>query len=272
MKENDVILCPVHSISNTLKPILSKAPQDLLFEIVTINDRNFLRYVLHRTDLHLHYAQIHLKFRFLCTGLSVRTVGHFWVDDVLLNESLQPIWKQANVIKLETDKEIDPSGPRLLTPQEFVSAEDFTAWISISYSRVFIYHDIGLFLLRNSLPGAYFYADVLLNFFKIVELVTYKRIQEKPKLKTILQESKKLKIASLDESEIRDFYTIRCRDSAHDWDKVQPITRRQAIECKMWSEELIISDMVDRLKKPHPPGILKVHDSPKGAIIEIHFQ
>ena len=268
MKKGEVILCPVFSIANVPKTIVG---QDLVFELVTKNGRHFLRYRVSEEDLGQSYEAMLLKFRFCCTGLSVATNGHFWVQDVLLNEGLQPIWERKKVLRLEVDKEIEPGGPKPLTVKEFIFGGDVTAWIAMNYPRVFIYHDIGLFLLRSSLPVEYLYADVLLNFFKIVELVTYKRAKKKPELDVILQESKTLKIIVVDESEMREFYIVRSRDAAHDWDKVRGITRRKAIECKMWAEELIIMDMLDRTQDITLQVILEVHDSPHGAIIRPKF-
>ncbi len=268
MKKGEVILCPVFSIANVPKTIVG---QDLVFELVTKNGRHFLRYRVSEEDLGQSYEAMLLKFRFCCTGLSVATNGHFWVQDVLLNEGLQPIWERKKVLRLEVDKEIEPGGPKPLTVKEFIFGGDVTAWIAMNYPRVFIYHDIGLFLLRSSLPVEYLYADVLLNFFKIVELVTYKRAKKKPELDVILQESKTLKIIVVDESEMREFYIVRSRDAAHDWDKVREVTRRKAIECKMWAEELIFRDLLDRSKKPSPPLILEVHDFPQGAVVTPKF-
>lgn len=268
MKKGEVILCPVFSIANVPKTIVG---QDLVFELVTKNGRHFLRYRVSEEDLGQSYEAMLLKFRFCCTGLSVATIGHFWVQDVLLNEGLQPIWERKKVLRLEVDKEIEPGGPKPLTVKEFIFGGDVTAWIAMNYPRVFIYHDIGLFLLRSSLPVEYLYADVLLNFFKIVELVTYKRAKKKPELDVILQESKTLKIIAIDESEMREFYIVRSRDAAHDWDKVREVTRRKAIECKMWAEKLIFRDLLDRSKKPSPPLILEVHDSPQGAVVTPKF-
>ena len=184
---------------------------------------------------------------------------------------MQSIWERKKVLRLEVDKEIELGGPKPLTVKEFIFGGDVTAWIAMNYPRVFIYHDIGLFLLRSSLPVEYLYADVLLNFFKIVELVTYKRTKRKPKLGPILHESKSLKIIALDEIEMREFYNLRGSDAAHDWDKVRGISRRKAIECKMWAEELIFRDLLDRSKKPSPPLILEVHDSPQGAVVTPKF-
>jgi len=246
MQKDDVILCPIFSIANVPKTIVG---QDLVHELIRKKGRYFLRYRVKQEDLGLPYEAILLKFRFFCTGLSVATIGHFWVQDVLLNEDLKPIWERKKIIGLEADREIEPTGPTPLTDKDFTAGHKVTYWIAKNYPRVFNYHYIGLFLLRSSLPVEYLYADALLNFFKIVELVTYKRVKKKPDLDLILQESKALKVEALDESEMKEFYIVRSRDSAHDWDKVRRVTRRKAIECKMWAEELIIRDMVDRSKK-----------------------
>lgn len=271
MEKGDVILCPVFSIANVPKTIVG---QGLVCELVMKKGQYFLKYRVSEQDLEQlgqSYEKMLLKFRFLCTGLSVATLGHFWVQDLLLNEDLQPVWERRKVLRLEVDKEIDPSGPRPLTVKQFIVGEDVTYWIATNYPRVFNYHYIGLFLLRSSLPGEYLYADVLLNFFKIVELVTYARIKRNPKLGPILHESKTLKIIALDVKEMKEFYQLRCSDAAHDWDKVRGVTRRKAIECKMWAEELIIRDMLDRSKKPGTPLILEVHDSPQGAVVTTKF-
>ena len=268
MKKGDVILCPIFSIANIPKTIVG---QGLIHELVTIKGQYFLRYRVNEQDFGLSFEKMFLKFKFFCTGLSVATIGHFWVQDVLLNEDLQPIWERKKVLKLEVDKEIEPGGPKPLTVKEFIFGEDVVYWIATNYPRVFIYHDIGLFLLRSSLLGEYLYADVLLNFFKIIELVTYARTKRIPKLGPILHESKTLKIIALDVKEMKEFYQLRCSDAAHDWDKVRGVSRRKAIECKMWAEELIFRDLLDRSKKPSSPLILEVHDSPQGAIIRPKF-
>lgn len=263
MKKGDVIFCPIFSIANVPKPIEGEG---LIHELVTMKGQWFLRYRVYEEDLGQSFEDIFLKFRFFSTGLSVATLGHFWVEDVLLDGNIQSIWKRRKAINLEVDKEIDRGGPVPLTVKEFVRAEDVTYWIARNYPRVFNYHHIGLFLLRSALATEYLYADVLLNFFKIVELVTYTRARKPPRLKILLQESKKLNIASVEASEIKQFYYLRGRDAAHDWDKVRGITRRRAVECKMWAEELIIMDMIDRSQK-HTKETLKVYDSPQGAIV-----
>jgi len=268
MEKGDVILCPVFSIANVSKTIVG---QGLVYELVTKNGQYFLRYRVSEEDLGLSFEQMFVKMKFHCTGLSVATIGHFWVQDVLLNKELQPIWERRKVLDLVVDKEIDASGPIPLTVKEFVFAQDVTAWIAINYPRVFNYHHIGLFLLRSSLAGEYLYGDILLNFFKIIELVTYARTKRNPKLGPILHESKTLKIIALDVKEMKEFYQLRCSDAAHDWDKVRGVTRRKAIECKMWAEELIIYDMLDSSRISRPAETFVVHDYPQGSIVTPKF-
>ena len=264
MKLGDVILCPVFSIADSPKPIEGNA---LLCEIIEKDGHYFLKYRITKEDLGHSYEQMFLKFKFICIGLSVATIGHFWVQDVLLDEELRELWTRKKSLQLIVNKEIEPSGPRPLTVFHYSLGEDLTAWISLNYPRVFTYYTIGLFLLRSSLPTEYFYADVLLNFFKIVELVTYKRTKKKPELSVIIADSKTLNITCVDEADIRKFYVVRSRDSAHDHDKVRGINRQQAVECKMWVDELIMRDMITRAKKPRDV-VVKVTETPQGAIVE----
>lgn len=266
MKKGDVFLCPVHSIATTLKSITGEG---LACELVTKGKHHFLRYTITDSNLTDTYEHLLLKFRFFCTGLCVITIGHFWVEDVILDKDFRVVWKRENTILLEMDKEIDSAGPSPLTVSEFVSGQDVAGWIATKYPRVFNYHHIGLFLLRSSLAGEYLYADVLLNFFKIIEVVVHSRTNQKPKLNLILRESRALKIISMDdEEEMEEFYRLRGSDAAHDWDKVRGVTRRKAVECKMWAEELIIRDMLDRGKEMGERHVLQVNDSPQGATVK----
>lgn len=262
MKEGDIILCPISTITHVPKPIEGEG---LVCELVEKKGQYFLKYRISKDDLGDSHEPMFLKFKFICAGLSIATIGQFWVQDVLLNENLQPIWVRERTIQLVKDKEILPEGPSPLTAQNYTVGEDVTTWVALKYPRVFNYYHVGLFLLRSSLPVEYLYADVMLNFFKIIELVTYKRTNKKPELDVILEDSKALKIISVNEAEIRKFYIVRSRDAAHDHDQVQGISRRQAVECKMWVDELIIKDMINRGGRP--ANILEVRDSPNGAVI-----
>ena len=269
LKRDDIVLCPIFSIGHELKPITGEV---FLCELVTMNNRWFLTYRIDEQDLGRGFDFIFLKFRFFSTGLSVATTGHFWVGDVLLNKELQPIWERKKSIRLVVDREISRSGPSPLTAQEFVKAGDVGGWIAKNYPRVFNYHHIGLFLLRSNLATEYLYADILLNFFKVVELVTFARARKKPDLDVILEEHRNLKhknlnLTDIEEPEIKEFYILRCRDAAHDWDKVRGITRKKAIDCKLWSEALVLMDMEDRAH--HKESIIEVLESDKGAIARL---
>ena len=265
VKKDEVVLCPVFSIGRTMR---SMSGEVLLHELVKMNEQWFLKYRISEQDLGLGLRDMLLKFRFFCTGLSVSTFGHFWVDDVLLNEELKVIWREKKSIRLVVDREISPGGPLTLSGQEFFRGEDVEYWIAVNYPRVFNYHYIGLFLLRSNFEREYLYADVLLNFFKIVEIVTFARTREKPKLNVILRDHRKLRskyvdMPDIEESEIREFYAIRGRDAAHDWDKVRGVSRGKALECKLWSETLVMMDMKDRTEGKE---IKEVIEYDEGAI------
>jgi len=267
LKKNDVVLCPIWSIGKIMRAVSGEV---LLHEIVQKNERWFMKYRIDDNDLKLRFRDILLKLRFFCTALSVSMGDHFWVEDVLLNEELKIVWKGKRSIRLEVDKEILPSGPSALTGKEFCRAEEVECWIGINYPRVFNYHYIGLFLLRSNFETEYLYADVLLNFFKIVEIVIFSRVRKKPELGVILEEHRKLRnqyeiMQDVEESEIKEFYYIRGRDAAHDHDKVKGVSRRKAIECKLWSEALVMVDMVDRLKGKKVKQIIEVKECDEGA-------
>ena len=246
MKIGDNILCPVFSLSNKIAPFVPN--RDNVFGIVKVNGNNFLKKQITKEDLGRYYGDIFLKFKICCVGLSVATIGHFWVQEILLNENLETIWEGSKAIVLVKDTEIDENGPRIMKVSNFNSAEQLMAWISMNYSRVVLYYSMGLFLLRSTLIENT-NPEALLNFFKIIEIVVYKRTNKKPKLRVILKENKKLNIEMLDEKDIKDFYEIRGRDTAHDWGKSKPVGRKEVVECKMWADELIIRDFADRGKE-----------------------
>lgn len=200
MNIGDSILCPIFSMTHVISGLVPT--KENVFNIVRIGEKNFLEHKITKDMVGRPYGEILLRFKICCTGLSVATIGHFWVEDVLFNEKLETIWESSKNIPLVVDKEILRSGPGTLRIEDVNSGEQLMAWISFSYPRVIIYHSMGLFLLR-SVSSEYVYADTILNFFKIVEIIVYSRTTNKPTLKAILEESRNLKIAVLDEKEIK---------------------------------------------------------------------
>jgi len=248
MKVGDAILSPIFSISHEITP--SMFEQFELFSITTINKKNYLRTKINQEDLEKP-GRVVSKFRMFCTGLSVVTIGHFWVDDILLNENLEVIWGEKKAISLLKGIEISDTGPESLRLEQFKWGKQMVGWIASEYSRVFLYYEMGLFLLRVPIYGNV-YPEALLNFFKIIELVTYKSTMKKAQLKVILSEAKRLGIGALDEKEIKKYYRIRGRDVAHDWGKTEPVSREDVINCKHFAEEYIIIDMKNRRGKRKP--------------------
>ena len=268
LKEGDVVLCPVFSIGRTMKSISGEV---LIHELVKVNGRWFLKYRVIGDEVRLGFRGMLMRFRFFCTALSMSTFGQFWVGDELLDEKLQVIWKEKKAIQLVIDREIPRSGPLRLEVREFHWAENVVYWIATRYPRVFMYHHIGLFLLRSNFATENLYADVLLNFFKIVEIVTFVRTGKKPKLGVILEDYMKLKskyvvMGDIEESEIREFYTIRGRDAAHDWDKVMGVSRGKALECKLWAEALVMVDMKEGIEGREVIETIEVVESAEGAV------
>ncbi len=249
MKIGDNILCPIFSITHVISPTIFENEE--LFNLVTINGRNYLRIKISKDDVGRLHRDILLKFKLFCTGLSVATVGHFWVDDILVNENLEVIWGGKKAVLLLKGKELLDSGPQPLRIEQFGWGKQLVGWISLEYPKVFLYHSMGLFLLRVPVYED-IYPEALLNFFKIIELVTYKRTMKKPQLRVILAEANRLDIKALDEEEIKKYYRVRGRDVAHDWGKTEPIGREDVIDCKHCAEEFIISDRHERISKVKP--------------------
>lgn len=248
MKVGDYILSPIFSISHEITP--SMFEQVELFSVTTVNKKNYLRTKLVQEDFE-EPTRLLSKFQMFCTGLSVATIGHFWVDDILLNENLEVILGENKVISLLKGIEISDTGLESLRLEQFNWGKQLVGWIASEYSMVFLYYDMGLFLLRVPRYGNV-YPEALLNFFKIIELVTYKRTMKKPQLKVILSEAKRLGLGTLDKQEIKKYYRIRGRDVAHDWGKTEPVSREDVINCKHFAEEYIITDMKNRRRRRKP--------------------
>jgi hypothetical protein len=113
--------------------------------------------------------------------------------------------------------------------------------IATNFHQAWLYHRTGCYLLRNSVPGEAFHAEALLNFFKIGELITAKMYLKNPKLRDILAASDELDVTKhFSHQDVRSFYRVRCQDAAHDWLNARPVTREMTIDCKMWSEEMLV--------------------------------
>jgi len=215
--------------------------------------------VLH-TDGDHGWDQLYMKMEWFVTSLSIGTFTYCWLSDRIYDETWKEVWRKPGTLKLITEKEGDPlileDTPKNLMPLMV----NLTYWVSISYPRVFLYHYIGLLLLRTPLVGYDLNSEILLNFFKIAELVTATRffkiaelvtatrMSRKPRLKLIIATSKALN-APYDESEVKEFWKVRSRDAAHDDRKAQHIERELAVDCKMWAEYLVIQDWRDRGEK-----------------------
>jgi hypothetical protein len=238
------------------------------FGITAINNIPYLTYELQEGDRDFTWGTIFRKLQMFCSALSISSLGHFWTERLLVDDSLRTIWEQPRSLYLVADKEIDKEGPSDITVGQLALADGVTYWVAKNYPRVFIYHRTGLWLLRSNFPAEYLYSEVLLNFYKIVEAVSKSRTGKKPKLDVVLEVCHDLKTTGYSDQEIRSFYNIRSRDAAHDWGKAQPISREVAVECKLLAEQVVLYDMLDRF--PEIKKTVVVQRSPSGVIKGIY--
>jgi len=250
MKVGDNVFCPFHSITHLINSSLFE--NETLFNIVNVKGKDYLRTEVSEYDLNRPTQDILLKFKLFCAGLSVATVGHFWVEDKLLDSNLRVILGEQTALVLLKGKELPDSGPSDLRVEQFGWGKQLVGWISSQYPHVFMYYSLGLFLLRvPSLENVY--PEALLNFFKIVEIVTYTRSKKNAQLNVILSEAKSLDIKALNKTEIKKYYKVRGRDAAHDWGKTEPVEREDVINCKHVADEFIIADRKERINKVKRP-------------------
>jgi hypothetical protein len=233
-----VVRVAINTLSDKFKPFAIAG-----FDVgIVLEDggQPFLRYRTRETDPK-DWLFIYVKLRSFLTSLSIATFGHVWPDDRIYWED-EVVWTRPKVLAIVVDKEGDPGQPQHVTTSEAVRLIELEAHIATQYPEVWFYEEIGLYLLRNSDPPWQFYAEVLLNFFKIGELVTATRYKAKPGLRDVLRASKDLGVIGYSNEEIREFYKVRSRDAAHDWGESQPVSREQAVECKLWAEQMVYLD------------------------------
>jgi len=242
-REGLVLRSPINSIGDKLLPF--DVPE--LGIGVVLNDSGwpFLSYTVNEKD-DKAWSFLHAKLSSCVTALSIATSGHFWLDDRIFDEQGRILWERPKAVRLIVDKEGDPEAPDEVDTDLATAMFDLLYHINTHYPSVLLYHDVGRYLLRTSYPGHEFNADILLNFFKIGEVVTASLLQVKPKLADIQRASRELGIKHFSDTEIKRFYTVRSRDAAHDWLQTKPIPRELAVDCKMWSEAMIFKDWMHR--------------------------
>jgi hypothetical protein len=238
-----VVWAAIHSIVQELEPF--NVPDMGLG--VALSDQGYpgLWYQLKESDLGRHdpsdWVFIWIKMNSFVRTLSIVDFSNLWLDDRLWHQG-KLAWQRPKAVPLITDKEGDPANPeKVFTGSQLAhSTVNLSYHIATNFPRVWLYHETGCYLLRTSFPGYEFNGDILLNFFKIGELVTASMYAVKPKLKDIQRASAELGIAPFTGEEIREFYRVRSRDAAHDWLKAEPVARGLALDCKMWSELMVI--------------------------------
>lgn len=197
------------------------------------------------TDFERTWEILYIKMETFITSLSIGIFSHCWLSDYLYDEDGREVWRKPGTIRMVVEKEGDPLEKEPTPAHMATTMIDLSVHISKFYPRVFLYHYIGLLLMRTPLVGFNLNGEILLNFFKVGELLTTSRTGAKPTLKNINAVTKALD-GSYSASEVREFYKVRSRDAAHDYQQAQNIERELAIDCKLWSEELIVRDWMDR--------------------------
>lgn len=256
------VLIPVHSIAARLLATegFRNQGEEPLYGFVTRNDQTFMRVRVidsDSADRRDQNAKILRRAKSYVTGLSVITFGHIWLDAVLLNEALEPIWTEPRRLALIKDKEIDPSGPNEVTDQDVGFSLQLTGFIAAQYPQVLVFHNTGLFLLRSSLAydfADYYHAEAVVAFYRIVEAVTARRSKvRKPEVKHVLMQLQALgllqqksgKGTGWTKDEVTDMYILRSGPSAHGAE-LAVVSRDEAVEAKLFAELVLVKDYIAR--------------------------
>lgn len=256
------VLIPIHSIAVRLLdtegfPHKSDKPP---YSIVSKKEATFMQVQVIDTDSEDRrdqHAKILRRAKTYATGLSVITLGHIWLEPVLLTEGLDPIWAEPRRLALIKDKEIDPAGPNDLTGPDVDYSLQLAGFIAAQYPQALIFHNSGLLFLRSSLAydyADYYHAEAVVAFYRIVEAVTARRSGvRKPELKHVLKEVEALGLlqkksgegVGWTKEEITDMYILRSGPSAHGAE-LAVVSREEAAEAKMFAEMMLIKDYIAR--------------------------
>ena len=228
----------------------SGGTENVLFDLVTIEDKTFLR-VWPSGDPEIHrrgYGAVMRRAKMAATGLSIATFGHVWVEPVVLDRERHVLWTEPKVLSLIVDKEVDPGGPQPLQLYEYIEAKHLVTWISAQYPQVLIFHYAGLFLLRSSLgydSADYFHAEALTASYKMAEAVVSRRTGDMNPDLTLMQKVVKELGVSFEAGEIKALYIARGQAGAHG-NRLVVLDRAQAIEAKLFADSMVWKDYLDR--------------------------
>ena len=193
----------------------------------------------------ISWEHLHGRMEMYLTGLAIVSYTHCWISDYIYDEQAQEVWRNPGAIRLITEKEGDPLSEEQLGQDETASLVEVAFHVARQYPRVFLYHHIGLLLLRTPIVGYNLNAEILLNLFKVSELVTSVRTHRKPTLARIVETTSALGI-TIEDDEVKKFWQVRSRDAAHDFAQAENVERELAVDCKLWAEELVVRDWLER--------------------------
>lgn len=256
------VLIPIHSIAIRLLDTggFSYQGDRPPYSIVTKKGATFVRLEVidsDSDDRRDQHGKILRGAKTYVTGLSLITLGHIWLEPVLLSEALEVIWTEPRRLALIKDKEIDPAGPNDLTAADVDYSMQLAGFIAAQYPQVLIFHNSGLLFLRSSLAydyADYYHAEAVVAFYRIVEAVTARRSGiRRPKLKHVLKEVEALGLiqkksgegVGWTKDEITDMYILRSGPGAHGAE-LAAVSRKDAAEVKIFAEMMLIKDYIAR--------------------------
>jgi hypothetical protein len=194
------------------------------------------------------WAFIWIKMSYQVETLAILTLGNLWIGNRLWSDS-KVVWDRPRGVPLVPEKEY--SSEPVSIRETFgdvelgVVAVNLHYHIATNFPRAWAYHNVGCYLLRTSFPGHEYHADALLNFFKIGEMLAALMYSVNPELKHIQQATRELGLSDhFTDDDVKNFYRVRSRDAAHDWLTAENVEREDAVDCKMWAEDMLIHHMI----------------------------
>ncbi len=265
----DPVLLPVHAIGLGLRPIESPTKPGL-YDLVEIDGQMFMR-VWPPGDPYAEgrdpFGRLMRQAKLCATALSITTFSHVWIEPVILDADRRVLWREPKVLSLVVDKEIDAGGPIPMEMPDYLFSKQVSGWIAAQYPQVIVFNYTGLFLLRSSLGydyADYFHAEALVAFFKIAEAVTARRTGDlSPDLGVIQKVAAELE-THFDDREIRDLYVLRGDAGAHGG-RLALVSRRQAVEAKLFADSMVMKDYIDRRGGPIDVGGPLPHHRVRGS-------
>ena len=221
------------------------------------------------------WAFVWMKMSYQVETLAILTLSNLWIGNRLWSDG-KVVWDRPRGVPLVPEKEY--SSEPMSIRETFgdievgVVAVNLQYHIAMNFPRAWAYHNVGCYLLRTSFPGHEYHADALLNFFKIGEMLAARMYNVNPELRHIKQATRELGLSHhFTDDDVQNFYRVRSRDAAHDWLTAENVEREDAVDCKMWAEDMLIHHMLEhgktvlQVQRPGGPRIPELKGGPATA-------